>query len=256
MRVLVFSLVVALVAATSANAAVVSTTGHGAAGNSLDGSLAASDLISGLIGTELAGDLGWHPANPAAGNSLLPEGLPAFTNDSGESGLAGLLNDFPPVGAPTKRVQYDLAAASDVGLIKILTGNDGKDGRVFSTTVISASTDGGSNFAQVGYFESDLPGTVNAGQWGSTLVSVFDDSGAPLVSGATNLIFEFYAVDNTGGEYRDPFDGVNPFTSIDDGLNAAIASPLVWEIDVQVPEPTSALLMGLGVLGLLGRRRS
>ncbi len=31
---------------------------------------------------------------------------------------------------------------------------------------------------------------------------------------------------------RDPFDGVNPFTGTDDGLNAAFVSPLVWEIDV------------------------
>ena len=31
---------------------------------------------------------------------------------------------------------------------------------------------------------------------------------------------------------RDPFDGINPFTGTDDGLNAAFVSPLVWEIDV------------------------
>lgn len=31
---------------------------------------------------------------------------------------------------------------------------------------------------------------------------------------------------------RDPFNGLNPFTGVNDGLTAPIASPLVWEIDV------------------------
>ena len=161
---------------------------------------------------------------------------------------------FPELEFPTKRIQYDLASPRDITGIQILTGNDGLDGRVFSTTAINASTDGGGSFAPLGYFESDPPGTINGGQWGSTLVRITDDAGGNLVSGATNLIFEFYAVDNTGGQYRDPFDGVNPFTNVDDGLSAAFVSPLVWEIDV-VPEPGSAVLMGLGLLGLLHQRR-
>jgi hypothetical protein len=72
----------------------------------------------------------------------------------------------------------------------------------------------------------------------------------------TNIQFDFYAVDNNGGQYRDPFDGVNPFTSIDDGLTGAFVSPLVFEIDViAVPEPASALLMLGGVVALTVRRR-
>jgi hypothetical protein len=48
----------------------------------------------------------------------------------------------------------------------------------------------------------------------------------------TDIEFDFYSVDNTLGEMRDPFDGLNPFTGTDDGLTAAFVSPLVWEIDV------------------------
>lgn len=48
----------------------------------------------------------------------------------------------------------------------------------------------------------------------------------------TNLQFNFYSVDNTLGEMRDPFDGVNPFTGVDDTLTAAFVSPLIYEIDV------------------------
>ena len=88
------------------------------------------DLINGQLATELAGDQGWHPANPAASNgSSDPSGLPAFTDGILNSGLAGLLNDNAP-GVPVKRIQYDLSTASDIEQIKVYTGNDGRDGRV------------------------------------------------------------------------------------------------------------------------------
>jgi len=51
-----------------------------------------------------------------------------------------------------------------------------------------------------------------------------------------------------------PYDGVNPFTGLDDGLNAAFVSPLVWELDVlAIPEPSTLALLVLGLLAL--RRR-
>jgi hypothetical protein len=60
----------------------------------------------------------------------------------------------------------------------------------------------------------------------------------------TNLRFDFYFVDNTASEMRDPFDGVNPFTGVDDGLSAPFVSPLVWEIDVigGTPETIGSVL--------------
>lgn len=255
MRKFIGSVAIGALATTAASAAVVQTTQHDAASIGLAGQLAVGDLISGLIATELPGDTGWHPANPAATNgSLDPAGLPTFTNDVNDTGLNGLLNDFPTLGTPTKSIQYDLAGPSDIAEIQWLTGNDGGDGRIFSTAVVRYSTDGGSNFSQLGYFESDAPGTVNAGTWRSTLVNVSDDAGA-LLTGVTNLQFDFYAVDNTGGQYRDPFDGVNPFNGVDDGLSAAFVAPLLWEIDViAVPEPATLGLLALGGLALVRRR--
>ncbi|BBO30733.1 PEP-CTERM sorting domain-containing protein [Lacipirellula parvula] len=235
--------------------APTAVTTHGPANTSLAALISTNDLIAGQIGVELAGDMGWHPANPAAPNSLLPEGLPTFTDGVNNTGLYGLLNDLPAAGTPVKRVQYTLGGAKTINEIQILTGNNGKDGRVFSTTVISTSTNGGGSFSTLGYFQSDLSGTINTGQWGSTLVEITNGGGGPLASGVTNVIFDFYAVDNTQGELRDPFVGVNPFTGIDDGFNAPIASPLVWEIDViGVPEPATGLLAATALIGLIAQR--
>lgn len=241
----------------SAMAAVTKTTVHSTSSTGLDGSIAVGDAISGLIATELPGDLGWHPAN---GDPL--DRLPALTDDAGirGTGLTGLLNDFPPAGAPAKRIQYDLAAPTPIAKIQVLTGNNGGDGRIFSTFAVYTSTNNGGSFDLLGYFESDPLGTINNDtsnpRYRSTLVSVFDDAGAALAAGVTNIKFDLYAVDNTGGQYRDPFDGVNPFTNIDDGLSAAFVSPLVFEIDViAVPEPASALLVLVGVVGLASLRK-
>lgn len=236
--------------ASSAEALPSFTTAHGPDSTSLDGSIASGDLISGLIGTELAGDLGWHPANTSPADQL-----PALTDDAGKlSGLTGLLSDFPPAGAPAKRVHYDLAGPTDIAEIRILSGTDGKDGRVFSTTVISTSVDG-SAFTTLGYFQSDPSGTVNSGQWGSTLVTIFD-RGGPLATGVTNLIFDLYAVDDTMGVIRDPFDGMNPFTGTDDGLTASFVAPLIFELDViAVPEPGTGVLLALGLALVTAARR-
>ena len=76
-------------------ATITATAERGYLADSLDGQISSSDLLQGLIATEREGDTGWYPANPAAGNSLLPDGLPAFTDGAGDlSGVTGLLNDF------------------------------------------------------------------------------------------------------------------------------------------------------------------
>lgn len=251
-------LVLSLAIASTAGAAVTSTTQHGAQGNSLDGMIAVGDLISGLTGVEQPGDMGWHGAN-----SDPLDKLPAFTDDAGirATGLTGLLNDFPPAGQPAKLVRYTLGGAQDIGKIGILTGNNGKDGRIFSTTVIKYSTNNGTTFETLGYFQSDPSGTLNNGnsdpRYGSTYVTIFDDASATLLSGVTDIQFDLYGVDNTGGQMRDPFDGVNPFTGLDDGLSAPNTSPLVFELDVvAVPEPVSLSLLALGGLVLARRRRA
>lgn len=246
-----------------------------------NGSVSDSDLIEGQLGDNVEDDLGfqgsenWHPA--ISGDPSL-QGV-IFTNGKVDGGLGGLLNDFPGAGLPTKVVDYSLGGATDIGAINIVTGNEGKDGRIFSTFRIQFSTDGGANFSNIqgftpnggtnafGYFESNLPGTLNTdgnpllpgGKAGSTYYEVGDTSGY-LGTGVTDVRIFFYGVDNTGGQYRDPFDGLNPWTNVDDGLNAAIVSPLVWEIDVLegpviIPEPATLVFAGLGVGSVLLRRR-
>ncbi len=255
MRSTLIALSIVAIAAGSASAVVTSSTQHGPASTSLDGQIAVGDLISGQLGTEIPPLNGWHPAN-----TLPADQLPAMTDDlginpPGGSGLTGLLNDFPGAGVPAKTLDYSLGGAKNVASIQILTGNNGLDGRVFSTTVIEYSTNNGGSYSLLGYFQSDPSGTINSGgPHGSTLVTVSDDTSAIMIAGATNVRFYLYAVDNTGGQMRDPFDGVNPFTAVDDGLSAAFVSPLVFELDVvEVPEPAGLVLLTIG--GLFLRRR-
>ncbi len=214
-----------------------------------DGQIATNDVIAGQIGTELPGDNGWHPANTDPLDQL-----PALTDGTGirSTNLTGLLNDFPTAGQPTKLVQYDFDA-TDIDEINILTGNQGADGRVFSTARVLFSTDNGLTFEELGYFESNPPGGATRNGLGfgstpqglllqdgvrSTLLSIARQDDSALIEGATNLQIELFSTSNTGGVYADPFDGVNPFTGVDDGVGAAFESPLVFEIDVLASDGT------------------
>ena len=245
-----------LVLSLPVSAAPTAVTTHGAENTSLSSMIAVGDLISGQNGVELAGDLGWHPANPAAPNSTLPEGLPAFTDDVNNTGLFGLLNDFPPGGRP------DQASS-------VLAGRS--EGYQRDSNPVGQQRQGWSRLLDdryqhvdqwrrqlfdAGILSIDLSGTVNSGQWGSTLVEITNGAGGALATGVTHVIFDFYAVDNSQGELRDPFDGVNPFTGVNDGFNAPISSPLIWEVDViGVPEPTAAALAAMTLVGVAVQRR-
>ncbi len=261
------------VLAMSASAAVTFTTTHSPikSGNpgSTDDYILTDDCLAGKIPIVCPGDMGWHPANTDPLDQL-----PAFTDGAGmrPTGLTGLLNDWG-YNNPVKKVCYDMTDTccytDGIAGINIHSSNN-EDGRAFSTTVVKYTMEpcGGScppNPIVLGYFQSDPSGTINlAGNpasigMKSTMVSIFDDVGPLLPPGVGCLCFDFYSVDNTQGEIRDPFDetyppAVNPFTGVDDGLSAAFESPLIMEIDVIcVPEPASLMLLGLG--GLLLRRR-
>ena len=248
------TLTLALSAAQCSLASVTFTTQHGPSVDSLDSLISSADLIQGKntlevdvferffdsFGNESIG--GWHPANPASTNESAPTGLPAFTDGVGMlvSDVTGLLADFPFEGSPAKIVEYPFDSPVDIGQINILTGNRDPDGRIFSTTYIEYSTDNGATFQGLGYFQSDPSDTINNSSspdpQRSTLLSIFDDASSTLLSGVTNIIFNLYAVDNTGGEMRDPFDGANDFTALDDALTAAFVSPKVLELDVLPPQ--------------------
>lgn len=244
--------------ATFSLAAVTSTTQHGALATSFDSMVSSTDLIQGkkTLDTDVyvnpsdsfgrAPLPGWHPANTNPADQLA-----AFTDGAGilSSNLTGLLNDNFPVeqasGRPAKIIEYPFASPVDIGRINILSGNrNNADGRIFTTTYIEYSKNNGFSYTPLGYFQSDPSGTVNnenapvpplSPAQKSTFVSVFDNAGPSMLTGVTNLIFNFYSVDNTGGQMRDPFDGVNAITGIDDGLTAAFNSPLIFEIDVLAP---------------------
>ncbi len=259
-RIAFFAILGVAVSGSQIHAAITVTTDHGPNPNFdhtlFDSLLSNSDIIQGLIATELPGDMGWHPANPASTNSLHPNGLPAFTDGSGGFNIfAGLLNDFPGEGTPTKVIQYDLPQPTSIGGINILSGNlNDVDGRVFAAVVIRYSTNNGASFSPLGgfvpglgsnsngYYASDTPLTINRPGGASdvpanleTLVSfmrISDDLSPTIASSVTNLQFDFYATNNSDGWERDSFDGVNPFTGFDDTQPPAISSPLIWEIDV------------------------
>ena len=209
-----------------------------------------TDLIQGMIATELPGGPAWHPAN---GDPL--DKLPALTDGIGvrATGLTGLLNDFPGPGVPAISIQYDLQTAVDIAEIDVFSGNNGRDGRAFHTYTVSFSSDNAGTWSEPIYVQSHLSGTVNSNGFRVALTQLTDTSGT-LAADVTNLQFGFYAVDNTGGQMQDPFVGVNPLNGLDDGFTEAFVSPLIWEIDVvAVPEPLSIMLVGFG--GLLIRRR-
>jgi hypothetical protein len=190
-----------------------------------------TDLIQGLIPAVLSGDRGWHPANQDPLDQL-----PAFTDGTGIrfTGLTGLLNDFPGAGNPTKLIEYDLGGVFRIDEIRIFSGNNGRDGRVFHTYTVFISRDNGQTFDFVAYVQSHPSGTLNNSQfnqWRVVLTQLYNPLDT-IARGVTHIRFHFYSVDNTGGQMRDPFDGTNPFTGTNDGLTAAFVSPLIWEIDV------------------------
>lgn len=255
----------------TASAAITSTTTHDHGTLAVPGvpvsSIVAGDLLESATGVQSNPGAGWHGAAPPE-----PERFQALNDGTGPlSGLTGLMNDF--AGAPVNTFSYQLAAPSSIDKIQVVTGNFGGDGRIFSTFVVEASTNGGANWFGVGgaggsgYYQSDPSGAINVNGNGAnisgeannpyeeTLVEIFDDGGGYLATGVTDIRFLFFSVDNTGGQMRDPYDGVNPYTGVDDLLSAAFVSPLVWEIDV-TPEPASLVLVAFGGLALLRRRRA
>ncbi len=224
--------------AVNSGGSIVATTQHAATDAGLAFAYSNSDILQGRIPTVLPGDIGWHSANPASNDPNDPNGLPAFTDGVGDlgSGVTGLLNDFPPAGSPAKLIDYDLGVAHDISEIHIFTGNNGNDGRIFSTTAVWTSSDGVA-YNLLGYFQSDPSSSENNastpdGPNGASVVRIVRDDGSSLAEGVRHLRFDLFAVSDLNGLMRDPFDGVNSFTGIDDGLTAAYVSPLVREIDV------------------------
>ena len=217
----------------ASSATVTSTTLHSATVTGFDAMIATDDLIAGMDGEQLPGDLGWASFIEADTLRVATDGLGSLST------RYGLLKDAPGSGNPTKRIRYALPDPSDVHEIRVMTGHpiEGSgDARAFSTFVVRYSIDGGTSYHLLGYFQSDLSGTQNAGAVQGTLVTVWDSQSPILLGGVTHLEFDFFAV-GSGQEMRDPYDGENPYTVDDDDLAAAVSAPYLWEIDV-IGEPS------------------
>lgn len=274
------TLLALVVGAGSAQGAVVATTIHSDGGFGNPGTvmaqIASDDLLQqpGVVGVESNAATGWHPATPAL------EKFTTLTDGLGPtSGLSGLVNDFSP--APVNMFTYSLPNPTDIGTISLIGGNAGGDGRVFLTFRVEVSTDNGANFVPLGgfvpgvgnnangYYQSDASGSINvsgnaanisgdpSNPYEETRVLLTDTTGV-LAAGVTDIRIGTFDVGNTQGRYQDPYTGVNPFTGVDDGFDAAVEGTLLWEIDVTaaVPEPGTVLLLaGMVVGGVAMRRR-
>lgn len=217
-----------------------------------------TDLIAGMVATNTL-PTGWHPATPGGleyREGALTDGANWLNIPNGN--LAGLINDFPLIlGTPAQKFRFTFSETMNISAIGVLTGNDNRDGRIFHTYAVYGILGGGER-SLIAYVESAQLGSLNNQNHNQDreIATVLSRTGGNLAT-VDALEFDFYSVDNTGGQYRDPWNGVNPFTSIDDGLSAAFVSPIVREIDVfgePVPEPATFAALGLSALALMRRR--
>ena len=221
---------VALVAAsgvfatpTPAQAAIMSTITQIDADESVVGDISGSDLIN----TGSAALSGVSSSNYGAqlGANGSPDGV---LND----GLHGYRSGMPSLGAASNEVwtiTYTLNAGYDIDSIVVHTGAEDfradQDFEVFFETVGDPG-----NFVSIGRF------TDPTFRDGRVKTTVFDDTSSPIGTNVSAVRFDIY----------NSFAGVGFYSELD----VFEASP--------VPEPSSFVLAGLGLLGLAGwgvRRR-
>ncbi len=201
------------------------------------------DSLQGLLAV-MQNPSPWHPANTNPADQEL-----AFTDGAGINGLAGLLNDNPPVeNTPVSVARWDLGGAVDLLDLTVFSGNAGRDGRVFHhydvyvTTAPSANSGFGLLIEEVipvaGGFGSvgnpNPPGTLEA-----CVTRIGDTFDGVVAEAITGLEIHFYSVSNTAGAFWDDW---NPGNGDDrDGQNYAFESPLIIEVDANfrdLPTPT------------------
>jgi len=187
-----------------------------------------ADLINLNVATTISG--GFHPANTNPADQE-----PAFTDGAGLGALTGLLNDFPGEGTPAWSGFWNLGGTFDIGEIRVFSGNTGKDGRIFHNYDAYVTTDPTPSASSAWFpvINTVIPapfGTINAGTNEACLTVVQSGTAAVIVQGVTALRIDFFAVDNTAGQFRDQWDPANPNDT--DGLTFAISSPLIYEVDV------------------------
>ncbi|MCA9416012.1 MAG: hypothetical protein KC917_07070, partial [Candidatus Omnitrophica bacterium] len=185
-----------------------------------------SDQLNGLLAV-MQNVSPWHPANTNPADQE-----PALTDGVGLNGLAGLLNDFPGENTPAGIARWDLGGPVDLSEIRVFSGNSGRDGRVFHHYDVYVTTETPPTSGYTLLAEEVTPepfGTINSGTYEACVTSLQNSVSGYLGEGITGLEIHFYAVDNTGGEFRDDWDPGNGDDR--DGLTYAFVSPLIYEVD-------------------------
>jgi hypothetical protein len=201
----------------------------------------ANDPLNGNVATRISG--GFYPAvtNP-------DDMEPAFTDGLGLGPLTGLLMDYPGENVPAWSGFWvlDNGNLTDLTEIRLFSGNEGKGGRVFhhydvyvtDDTLPSATSPWTLLVEEV---TSSPWGTSNAaGAIEASLTRVTKPEGGALATDVTGMRLDFYSVSLTDSVLHDDWDACNGDDR--DGANAAVESPLIFEVDAYFgsqPEPTS-----------------
>jgi hypothetical protein len=215
-------------------------------------SLFALVLFSGstVMGALVVGESQWNAGNVlplpiiAVSGDLLETSVASATGENASAnvrnGTTGTAqNNATPDpakvwGQDTTTYEFDLAASPqgyDIDEIRLFSGWG--DGRAAQSYRIHVSTVGDASYQQLG---TDI--AVN-GSGGSLLTRTYDNGGVPIATGVDAIQFEFYNGPQT-------YDGNQTVYREFDVLGTAT-----------VPEPSTACLAALGLLGLIGfgRRR-
>lgn len=207
-----------------------------------------SDDLNGNIATVIS-PTPWHPVNTDPADREA-----AFTDGNGLGALTGLLNDCLRGCGTTANQNIPAAVAEwyffephNIAELRVFTGNNGRDGRIFHHYDVAVTTDPFPEGAaydvplieEVTPVPSETPGVGGFGLVGNTnppgtyqasLSVVNDDANGPLAEGVTGIRITFYQVSNTAGAFRDDWD---PGEGDDrDGQPAGFESPLVYEVDL------------------------
>jgi uncharacterized protein (TIGR03382 family) len=123
-------------------------------------------------------------------------------------------------------------------------------GRVSNGTIDISGFSSGTIYLLAGAFGNDLP--VNLSMTGTSQTTLTADNGVLTTAGNRNMYVFAYDFDNTGGLY----DEIS-YSILNTGTNQANRARFMGAIvnASAIPEPSAALLGGLGLLALLRRRR-
>ncbi len=188
----------------------------------------ATDDLNGNLATVVSG--GWHPANTNPADQQA-----AFTDGATLGGLTGLLNDFPGENVPALVARWDLGGQVDLNELRVFSGNNGRDGRVFHhyDVYVTQQTPPTSGFTLLANevtptaFGGANPASPN--DYIASLTVLQDALGGKLASAVTGLEIHFYSVSNTARRFDDDWNAGNGDDR--DGNAAAFESPLIFEVD-------------------------